>query len=198
MVFDCHQPIMSRPMEALASTPTPCGKIENMLHATLERLAYVECVSSCFVTVAPYPGPGNGHSIYAAGHETLISGYNVTCTRIFNINRVDVVVGKSVSHHDNQLTRQRTEIQLVYRDRMMTEKDWATGAYGDPGVAQKDGVKGDIYLRDPGVDSLHSILYFIILSYHELYSPYFALFDLTCTFRDSEWICANALILTAG
>ena len=47
VVFDCLQPITSRPREKLASTPTPCGMIENMSHATLERSANFECVSSC-------------------------------------------------------------------------------------------------------------------------------------------------------
>jgi len=47
VVFDCLQPITSRPREKLASTPTPCGMIENMSRATLERSAYFECVSSC-------------------------------------------------------------------------------------------------------------------------------------------------------
>jgi len=48
VVFDCLQPIMSRPREKLASTQTPCGMIENILHATLEWSAYVGWVSSCW------------------------------------------------------------------------------------------------------------------------------------------------------
>jgi len=47
VVFDWLQPITSRPMEKLASTPTPCGMIENMSRATLERSAYFQCVSCC-------------------------------------------------------------------------------------------------------------------------------------------------------
>jgi len=47
-VFDCLQRITSRPTEKLTSTPTPFGMIENMLRATLERLMYMECVSSCW------------------------------------------------------------------------------------------------------------------------------------------------------
>jgi len=46
-VFDCLQPITSRPREKPASTPTRCGMIENMSHTRLERSAYFECVSSC-------------------------------------------------------------------------------------------------------------------------------------------------------
>jgi len=48
VVFDCLQPITSLPREKLASTPTPCGKIENMSRTTLERSAYFQCVSSCW------------------------------------------------------------------------------------------------------------------------------------------------------
>jgi len=47
VVLDCLQPIKSRPRETLASTPTPWGRIENMLCATLERSAYFVCASSC-------------------------------------------------------------------------------------------------------------------------------------------------------
>ena len=39
VVFDCLQPISSRPREKLPSTPTPCRMIQNMSHATLQRLA---------------------------------------------------------------------------------------------------------------------------------------------------------------
>jgi len=48
MVFDCLQPITSRPREKLASTPTPCGMIKNMSRTRTERLGYFECVSSCW------------------------------------------------------------------------------------------------------------------------------------------------------
>jgi len=48
VVFDCLLPITSRPREILAYTPTPCGMIENMTRATLERSAYFECVFSCW------------------------------------------------------------------------------------------------------------------------------------------------------
>jgi len=47
LVFDCLQPMTSRPRDILASTPTPCGMIGNMSRATLERSAYFECVPSC-------------------------------------------------------------------------------------------------------------------------------------------------------
>ena len=47
VVFDCLQPITSRPREKLDSTPTPCRMLENMSRSTLERSAYFECVSSC-------------------------------------------------------------------------------------------------------------------------------------------------------
>jgi len=47
----------------------------------------------------------------------------------------------------------------------MIETDWATGAYGDTGEVERDGVTGGIYPGDPGVDSLHRILY-LISSYH--------------------------------
>jgi len=48
VVCDCLQPITSHPWEKLASTPTPCGMIENMSHATFGRSACYECVSSCW------------------------------------------------------------------------------------------------------------------------------------------------------
>jgi len=48
----------------------------------------------------------------------------------------------------------------------MMETDWATGVYGDTGVAELDGVMGDIYSGDPGVDSMHRILDLISSSYH--------------------------------
>jgi len=48
VVFDCLQPITSRPREKLASTPTPCGMVENMSRATLQRSAYFECFSFCW------------------------------------------------------------------------------------------------------------------------------------------------------
>jgi len=44
VVFDCLQPIASCPREEQASTPTPCGMIENMSHAWLEWSAYFERV----------------------------------------------------------------------------------------------------------------------------------------------------------
>jgi len=47
VVFDCLQPITSRPRDKVASTPTPWGMIENISRATLARLEYYECVSSC-------------------------------------------------------------------------------------------------------------------------------------------------------
>jgi len=47
VVFECLQPITSRPREDLASTLTPCGMLENMSHATMERLQYFECNCPC-------------------------------------------------------------------------------------------------------------------------------------------------------
>jgi len=57
VVLDFLQPIMSCPREKLASTPTACSIIENMLQATLERSVYFECISSCW------------------SHQSVISGY---------------------------------------------------------------------------------------------------------------------------
>jgi len=48
VVFDCLHQITSRPREKLDSATTPCGMIENMSWATLEKSAYFECVSSCW------------------------------------------------------------------------------------------------------------------------------------------------------
>jgi len=48
VVFHCVHPITSRPRDKLAYTPTPCGMIENMSRATLERSAYFESVSCCW------------------------------------------------------------------------------------------------------------------------------------------------------
>jgi len=45
-VFDCSLPIPSCHSEKLASSPTPCGLIDNMLHGTLERSEYSQCISS--------------------------------------------------------------------------------------------------------------------------------------------------------
>jgi len=41
VVIDCLQPILSQPRQKLASTPTPCGMIENMSRAPLKRLVYL-------------------------------------------------------------------------------------------------------------------------------------------------------------
>jgi hypothetical protein len=81
----------------------------------------------------------------------------------------------------------------------MKEMDWATGACRDAGVTEMGCAMGSIYLGDSGVDlvsrlaSSHNFL-----SYNELYTPSFASFDLTRSFRDSVWIHAIAWILTAG
>jgi len=48
VVFGCLQWIMSHPREKLESTPITYSMIENISHATLQRLAYFECVSSCW------------------------------------------------------------------------------------------------------------------------------------------------------
>jgi hypothetical protein len=84
----------------------------------------------------------------------------------------------------------------------MIEMHWATWAYGDTGVVEMDGVTGSIYLGDPRVDNLHCILYLIsshtILSYHKLFHPSVASFDVTHSFRDFVWIRAIVSILAAG
>jgi len=48
VVFECLQPITSRPEKKLASTQTPCGMKENMSCATLEKSAYFQGISSCW------------------------------------------------------------------------------------------------------------------------------------------------------
>jgi len=48
VVLDCLHLITSRPSGKLASTLTPCCMIENILRATIERLAYFECISTCW------------------------------------------------------------------------------------------------------------------------------------------------------
>jgi hypothetical protein len=48
VVFDCFQPITSRPREKQPSTPTACGMIQNMSRTTLERYKYFRCVSACW------------------------------------------------------------------------------------------------------------------------------------------------------
>ena len=48
LVFDCLQPITSRPREKLASTWTQCGIIDDMSCITMQRSAYFECLSSCW------------------------------------------------------------------------------------------------------------------------------------------------------
>jgi hypothetical protein len=47
-VLDWLPPITSRPRQNLASPPTACGIIENMLQATLARSVYFECISCCW------------------------------------------------------------------------------------------------------------------------------------------------------
>jgi len=44
---DFLQPISSHPRDLPASTLTPCGMIEDLLHATLEISAYFVCHLSC-------------------------------------------------------------------------------------------------------------------------------------------------------
>jgi len=46
-VLDCLYRNARRPRENEASTPTPCGIMEIMLHASLETSVYFECVCSC-------------------------------------------------------------------------------------------------------------------------------------------------------
>jgi hypothetical protein len=48
VVVDCINGITSCQREKLGSNPTACGRIDNMLRATFERLVYFECVSSCW------------------------------------------------------------------------------------------------------------------------------------------------------
>jgi len=48
VVFDRLQLKTTHPWEYLASTPTQCGMIENMSHATWDKSVYFECVSSCW------------------------------------------------------------------------------------------------------------------------------------------------------
>jgi len=48
VVFDCLQPITSRPREILGSTSTPCGMIQNISRATLGTSAFFDCISSCW------------------------------------------------------------------------------------------------------------------------------------------------------
>jgi len=72
-----------------------------------------------------------------------------------------IMAGKSISHHHCKSAWQRTELQRVYAGTGMTETDWETGVYWDTGVAEMDGVMGGIYSGNPGVDSLHRILYLI-------------------------------------
>jgi len=48
VVLDSPQPITSPRRDILASTWTPCGMIENMLHAALKISAYCRCVASCW------------------------------------------------------------------------------------------------------------------------------------------------------
>jgi len=48
VVLDYLQPMPPRARKKQASTPTPCGVIENMLHASLARLANLECVFFCW------------------------------------------------------------------------------------------------------------------------------------------------------
>jgi len=52
----------------------------------------------------------------------------------------------------------------------MMETDWATAAYRDTGVPGMDRVTGVIYSEEPGVDSLHRILY--LIPYHLISSHY--------------------------
>jgi len=56
VVLDCLQPITSQPRDQLASIPTACGIIENMMQDTLERLAYFESIS------------------WGCSHQSVISG----------------------------------------------------------------------------------------------------------------------------
>ena len=48
VVFCCLQLIIYGPRDILDSTPTPCGMIEYMACATLERSGYFLCISSCW------------------------------------------------------------------------------------------------------------------------------------------------------
>ena len=59
VVFDYLLPITSPRREKLTSTPTPCGMIESMSCSTLERLADLECVSSCWCHLSVMSGNQN-------------------------------------------------------------------------------------------------------------------------------------------
>jgi len=132
------------------------------------------------------------------------------------------VAGKSVSHHHHhhhyhRSAWQRTERRRAYGDTGIMETDWVTAGVrryrdegdrlGEGGCTEMDGATGSIYSGDPGIDRLSSALAshlasrlvssHIFLLYNELYTPSFASFDLTCSFRDSVWIHAIAWNLTA-
>jgi hypothetical protein len=81
----------------------------------------------------------------------------------------------------------------------MTEIDWAMGAYADAGVTEMGCALGSIYFGDPGVDLVSRLASsHIFLSYSEVYTPSFASFDLTRSFRNSVFIRATAWIITAA
>jgi len=57
--YDCLQPGTSSPREKLAYTLTPCGMMEYMSQATLERSAYFQCISSCWCQLSVMPSINN-------------------------------------------------------------------------------------------------------------------------------------------
>jgi len=48
VVLDCLQQITRRPRDILGFTEIPCGIIDSVSHATLQRSAYCECLSTCW------------------------------------------------------------------------------------------------------------------------------------------------------
>jgi len=83
VVFDCLQAITSQPREKLASTPTPCGMIENMSPATLESVAYFHCVASCWRHQSVMFGKQNVLLI-SIGSEWQSLRFGLICPQFFS------------------------------------------------------------------------------------------------------------------
>jgi len=79
---DCLQPITSRPREKLDSTLPPCGMIENVLHATLERSAYFECIPSCWRHQSVMSGNQN-LLLISIGSEWSSLRFGLICPQVF-------------------------------------------------------------------------------------------------------------------
>jgi len=98
VVFDCLQPMTSRPMEKWASTPTLCGMIENISCATLERWACFEFVSACWHHRSVMSGNHNVLLI-SIGSEWYSFRFGLSCPKFFgtsggNINESLAVVNR--------------------------------------------------------------------------------------------------------